>query len=221
MSETASSSPRDPSRVYIEQNPDGSMILSRGGESASFENPVATIAKNEEQKSAALSRLARLRGESGAPLPSVVRLDLASDAEPWFIKALDLEAVTRVGIYAGRDARGQIALHEEGGFTGLLAALLFVGVCNEDGTPFYTVFGEAFAQACERAASIVEVNADLFTAILKLNPGILPEATSGEKKTKVSAHGSTLGTRQKASLSSRVAGRARASKKKPSTSAPR
>ena len=107
---------RDPRRVYVDFASDGGMQISRGGESATFENPKVVQKRTAEMLSTAGARLARLRGESGTPEPEIVKIELPADDQPWFIRRLDLEAVTRVGIYGGRDSRGALTLHENGSF---------------------------------------------------------------------------------------------------------
>lgn len=164
----------------------GKMILSRGNQTATFnvgESGAST--QVDAPRSRAALRLARLRGETPDAGKGPIRVDIEGDLEPWFVREMGLEHVTRVGLLAGRDKSGLLKLHEIGKFTSLLAAMLFVGTVDENGDDYFESFEDAFSQAADVAPDVVVVNGVLFNAILAANPGILPESKSLESQKKI------------------------------------
>jgi hypothetical protein len=220
---TTEMAPRDPKRVYIDHNPDGSVTFSQNGAVVAQPLHPAVQAKIEKaERSANQARLDALEG--GAP--ALLEVESAADpSAPWYVGGLDLEGITRVGVWAGRNKHGVLALHEKGKFTSLLAAMLFVAVRNPDGTDYFPDFDDAYDQAARKTAKAVELNSDLFASIIALNPGVLPEAhpDDTEKKTTLSptmATGNADGNQKTASSLSRAERRRRRSKKTRSTAAP-
>lgn len=128
----------------------------------------------EEGESRMRARLSRLRSGSGV---QIERVDVPGD-EPLWIRKLDLEGLTRLGLLSSRDRSGTLSLDEEGVFAGLLAATLFVGCVSgeTDRTPAFDSWREACDWATETDEKVVEINSRLFEAIVRLNPSILPEA---------------------------------------------
>jgi hypothetical protein len=123
------------------------------------------------RKSAARLRLERLQaGSEGISARRVV-----IGGEEWFIRRLDIEGITRVGLLAARDRTGRLTLARVGVMSGLLASMLFCCcVTSEtDKTPFFETREEAYDQATSEVPAVVEINSQLFATILEINPELV------------------------------------------------
>lgn len=131
--------------------------------------------------SRAQERLARLTAPDAAP--SIERVEIEGDAEPWFIRRMDLEGLTRIGLMASRNRKGELFLAAEGHLRGLLAAMFYVALVEDESGahPLFSDWTSAYDLAHSTNPEAVQVNSVLFERILALNPDILPKDKAESK----------------------------------------
>ncbi|MBW3635757.1 MAG: hypothetical protein KY445_04725 [Armatimonadetes bacterium] len=136
----------------------------------------------EIQVSRTQARLERLlRGDEK---PVCERVEIEGEDEPFWIRRLDLEGLTRIGLLAARNRRGELILAQEGHFRGLMAAMLFVCVVEDQdsATPLFTRWEMAYDFAHSTREEVIHINSVLFDRILQLNPDILPKSKKGDEE---------------------------------------
>lgn len=169
--------------VHFRIDPDtGQMVFWQGDKTAIFDakgkkvgaaSPgAAPTGVNAEALSEVDGRLARLM--AGYNQPEIKKVQI--HGEDWFIKRIDFEDLTLIGLLQPRNKRNRLVITKKGNMRGLLAAMLFVCcVTSEtDDTPYFPSWVMAYYFAAHKAPSVVATNNDLFAAINELNPEIIP-----------------------------------------------
>lgn len=101
----------------------------------------------------------------------IVRVDVDGQ-EPWWIRKLDAEGLLQVAAIAVDKEQKVFDVARHGDVRRLLTGLLFAGVVQGESNPeaFFETSAEAARQAFSTASKIVDANAVLYAALLKLNP---------------------------------------------------
>ncbi len=97
------------------------------------------------------------------------------EGKEWFIKRLDFAGLTRLTLLTPRDRNGALDMFNADNLAALTTAMLEGCIVSgsDDDTPFFT-WAEAYESARDTSLDVVKTVGELFTAIIKINPDILP-----------------------------------------------
>lgn len=137
----------------------------------------------------------RLRAlQRGGAGPRIERVEIAGDPDPWFIKRGGLGELAAVAAWSPRDATGRLLIADDDPTTALVgfsaAALLIYVVSGEDDeTPFFESYADAYEAADTRDDAEMAIVDALVNHICRINPRLVPdgEELSAEEKRAVAA----------------------------------